>query len=56
MRPFGLNEHQHRWEAIQSERTDRSQVIGKRGIMTKGEQTRRRIVEAAAPIFQQARV
>src|SRR5277367_598596 len=28
-RPFGLNEHQSHWEAIQSERTDRSQPIEK---------------------------
>jgi TetR/AcrR family transcriptional repressor of nem operon len=38
-------------EAIQSQRTERSQVSENRRIMTKGEQTRRRIVEAAAPIF-----
>jgi hypothetical protein len=38
-------------EAIQSERTDRSQLIENRRIMTKGEQTRRRTVEAAGPIF-----
>src|ERR1700678_1948300 len=38
-------------KTVQSERTERSQVSENRRIMTKGEQTRRRIVEAAAPIF-----
>lgn len=37
--------------ALLSEGTDRSPIIGMGEFMTKGEQTRRKIVEAAAPIF-----
>src|SRR4029077_13391890 len=50
-RTVSLSNSIHTAGAIQSERTGRSQLVENGKLMTKGEQTRRSIVEAAAPIF-----
>jgi TetR/AcrR family transcriptional repressor of nem operon len=51
LRPFGLEEHQQRGvEPIEIRQTS-LKLLKRKAIMTKGERTRRKIVEAAAPIF-----
>ena len=51
LRPFGPYRHPSKLERYDRKKTDWSQSAG--NFMTKGEQTRKKIVQAAAPIFNQ---
>ena len=51
LRPFGPYRHPSKLERYDRKNTDWSQSAG--NFMTKGEQTRKKIVQAAAPIFNQ---
>src|SRR5712672_1442103 len=51
LRPFGPYRHPSKLERYDRKKTDWSQSTG--NFMTKGEQTRKKIVQAAAPIFNQ---
>jgi len=53
LRPFGLNEHPNPQSGMIWEDRSVSSDRDASEIMTKGEHTRRKIVEAAAPIFNQ---
>ena len=51
LRPFGPNEHPSKTEGYHRKRP--TGLMSERSFMTKGEQTRKKIVQAAAPIFNQ---